>query len=193
MELQEIEACVTQAKKGDKEALSRLLTQYKSFIFKYAYQYNIKNHDTNDLVQIGYLGLLKAIKSYKAGSNTFCGYASRAIKNNLLYTSRQNAKYSGELSLNYSIFDGQDDSTDYASCLPSEENIEENVLKYQQMHELKTAVSKLPQEDINLVHTVYYDNNSLTKYAKNNGLSYPQAIRKRNQILKNLNKSMKLN
>ena len=193
MELQEIEACVTQAKKEDKDALTKLLTQYKSFIFKYAYQYNIKNHDTNDLVQIGYLGLLKAIKNYKVGSNTFCGYASRSIKNNLLYTSRQNAKYSGELSLNFSVLDGQDNSTDYAACLEAEDNIEEKVLKCQEMRELKTAVSKLPQEDINLVHTVYYDNNSLTKYAKNNGLSYPQAIRKRNQILKNLNKSMKLN
>jgi hypothetical protein len=38
MELQEIEACVTQAKKGDKEALTKLLTQYKSYIFNYAYQ-----------------------------------------------------------------------------------------------------------------------------------------------------------
>jgi RNA polymerase sigma factor (sigma-70 family) len=193
MEQHDIEACVTQAKKGDKEALTKILAQYKSFIFKYAYQHNIRNHDTNDLVQIGYLALLKAIKNYKVGSNTFCGYAIKSIKNNLLYTSRQNAKYSDELSLNFSVFEGQDSSADYTSCLESGENIEDRVLDYQELHELKAAVSKLPQEDMDLIHTVYYGTDSLYKYAQANGLSYFQVLRKKDRILKKLNNSMRIN
>jgi RNA polymerase sigma factor (sigma-70 family) len=193
MEHHEIETWVTQAKKGSQEAITELFKQYKSYIFKSAYQFNIKSFDSNDLAQLGYLTILNAIKNYKPGSNTFSGYVIKAIKNTLFYTYRQNAKFEGILSLNYPLSDGQDSNDEYEACFGTEDNLEERVLNSQELIELKSALAKLPREEISLINTVYYHNDSLSNYARKSGLSYNQAVRKRDRILRNLNNRMKIN
>ena len=193
MEQYEIETWVTQAKKGSQEAITKLLTQYKSYIFKAAYQYNIKSYDTNDLAQLGYLTILNAIKKYKLGSNTFNGYVLKAIKNTIFYTYRQNAKLEDILSLNYSTFEGQDSGSEYEACFGSEDNLEERVLNSRELDELKSVLATLPTEEVSLINTVYYHKDTLSNYARKNGLSYNQAVRRRDRILKNLNNRMRIN
>lgn len=193
MEHHEIEIWVTQAKKGSQEAITELFKQYKSYVFKSAYQFNIKSFDANDLAQLGYLTILNAIKNYKTGSNTFSGYVIKSIKNTLFYNYRQNAKFEGVLSLNYPLSDGQDSCNEYEACFGTEDNLEERVLNSQELIELKCALAKLPKEEISLINTVYYHNDSLSNYARKSGLSYNQAVRKRDRILKNLNNRMRVN
>lgn len=188
----EIEACVVQAKNGNQEALLKLLNQYKALIFKTAYQYDIRNYESNDLVQIGYLAILKALKSYKVGSNTFSAYAVKAIKNTIKYTLRQSTKYEDQLSLNSPLYAGQDHSTEYIDSIVSEENPMEEALNCQEALELRTVLSKLLPEDLELITAVYFNNLPLKHYARKKGLNYLQAIRKRNRILKDLNNYIKI-
>ncbi|MCS6112569.1 sigma-70 family RNA polymerase sigma factor, partial [Clostridium botulinum] len=65
MNYKDIENLVIEAKRGDDEALLKLMVQFKPFIFKTANSFNIKNYDTFDLVQIGYIALINAVDKYK--------------------------------------------------------------------------------------------------------------------------------
>lgn len=182
----EIEACVIRAKNGNREELLKILEQYKSFIFKNALNYNIKGYDLYDLVQIGYVTLINAVAKYRTGSQTFSTYAYNAIKNSFRNTARQNLKYSGELSLNSPVDRSEGSDTEFIDSLRSMENLEEDVLKGEEVRRLRRAVSRLSSEDLELVIMLYFSGAPLTLYAAKKGLSYPAALQKRDRILKKL-------
>lgn len=100
MNINEVEACVARAKSGNKEDFLKLFDNFKPFIFKTANQYAIRNHDSNDLLQVGYISLINAVRKYRAGSHTFTAYAFNTIKNEFRLTLRRNAKYGADFSLN---------------------------------------------------------------------------------------------
>lgn len=182
----EIEACVIRAKNGNKEELLKLMEQFRPFIFKTARDFNIKNYDMYDLAQIGYVALINAAAKYRTGSNTFSSYAYNSIKNAFIYTSRQNAKYTSELSLNKTLNSEEDSDTEFIESIEGLENVEEDIISAENMSELKRAVSKLPSEEMELVIMVYYSGISLKTYADKKGISYQRANRKRNKILEKL-------
>lgn len=184
----EIEASVIRAKNGNREELLKILEQYKPFILKTSKDFNIKNHDTYDLMQIGYVALINAVAKYKPGSNTFSSYAFSTIKNALRFTGRSNAKINAELSLNSPInYDGDTD-VELIDCIGSPEDLEENLIRTEKIKEVRRAVSKLPADEMALIIMVYYSKCSLKTYAEKKGISYPQAVRKKNQVLQKLSK-----
>jgi RNA polymerase sporulation-specific sigma factor len=184
----EIEACVIRAKNGNREELLKIMEQYRLFIIKTAKTYNIKNYDLYDLVQIGYVTLINAVAKYKTGSNTFSTYAFNSISNAFRYAARQNSKYGGELSLNAPLNQEVDSGTEFIDSLEAAENFEEDLLKQESIAEIRKAVSKLPEDEIELVIMVYYNGASLKTYAEKKGLSYQQAVRRKNRILGKLRK-----
>jgi RNA polymerase sigma factor (sigma-70 family) len=182
----EIESCVISAKTGNQEALLKVLIQFKPFIFKTAQQFNIKNYDVYDLSQIGYIALINAVTKYKIGSHTFSSYAFNAIKNEFKYIARQNAKFSNDLSLNSPM--GSEDNTmsDFIEVIPSDENLEEDLMLSENINEVRKAVSTLPEDEIEFVVMVYYSGVTLKAYAEKKGISYHKASVKRNNILNKL-------
>ncbi|MHA4990797.1 sigma factor [Cetobacterium somerae] len=52
------------AKSGDNEALEKLFMKYKNDILRNGKNLFIKGGNIDDLLQEGYIGLMKAIKSY---------------------------------------------------------------------------------------------------------------------------------
>jgi RNA polymerase sporulation-specific sigma factor len=120
MNYTEIEDHVKLAKQGNSESLTKLLIKFKAFIFKTARSFNIRSYDEYDLVQIGYISLIKAVDKYKEGSNTFSSYVYQTIKNSIRCTARDNRKHQSTLSINASI-DGQN-SIDFTELLQSNEN-----------------------------------------------------------------------
>lgn len=182
----EIEACVIRAKNGNKVELLKILEAYKGFIFKNAREFNIKGYDIYDLVQIGYVALINAVSKYRTGSNTFSAYGCNSIKNAFRYIARGNSKYNGELSLNSPVNTEVDLNTEFIDYIEGPENVEEDIISAEQIIELKRAVSKLPGDEMELILMVYYSGASLKTYAEKNGLSYQQAVRKKNRVLKKL-------
>ena len=182
----EIEACVIRAKNGNRVELLKLLEQYKPYIFKTAKGFNIKNYDMYDLLQIGYVTLINAVAKYRTGSNTFSTYAFNAIKNNFKDIARKNSKYAGELSLNSPLNEEGDSSTEFIDSLAAEDNVEEDIISSELLLEMKGAVAKLPADEVELVLMVYYSGLSIKTYAQKTGLTYLQAIRKRDRILEKL-------
>jgi RNA polymerase sporulation-specific sigma factor len=147
----ELEACILKAKSGDKTEMGKILEQYKPFIYKTAKSYNVKNHDINDLVQIGYITLMNAVSKYKLESHTFSTYAYNSIKNSLNYVARQNKKYINDFSLNTPISSESNGCQEFIDCLESEENIEASLMKTESIKELRTSLSKLSKEERELI------------------------------------------
>lgn len=187
----EIEACVIRAKNGNKSELLKILEQYKPFIIKTAGSYNIKNYDTYDLLQIGYVTLINAVAKYRTGSNTFSTYAYNAITNAFRYTARQNNKYGTEVSMNIPISAESGTDTEFIDILEDSTDIEEDIVTAEQIRELKSAVAKLPFDEMDFVIMVYYGGASIKTYAEKNGLTYQQAVRKKKRILEKLRKYLK--
>lgn len=182
MEYKEIEELVSIAKKGDEEALLKLMVQFKPFIFKTARDFNIKNYDTFDLVQIGYIALINAVDKYKEGACSFSSYVYTAIKNCMKYTARNNKKHKSTLSLNTPINENGS-LTDFTELLESNIDLEDEFIKNEKINMIQSIISKLDPKDFELIFLVYYNGFNFKEYALKKGLSYIQVIRRKNKIL----------
>lgn len=82
-----------QMKNGDKSAEEKLIKHNLRLVAHVAKKYKNSNIEMEDLISIGSIGLMKAIKtfSYEKG-NSFSTYASRCIDNEILMTFRTDKK-----------------------------------------------------------------------------------------------------
>ena len=85
--------CFTKMKNGDKNAEEKLIKHNLRLVAHIAKKYKNSNIELDDLISIGSIGLMKAIKtfSYEKG-NSFSTYASRCIENEILMTFRSDRK-----------------------------------------------------------------------------------------------------
>lgn len=187
----EIEACVIRAKNGSQEELIKILEQYKCFILKQASLFNIIGFDSYDLVQIGYIALIHAVEKYNAGSHTFSTYAYNTISNSFKNTARYGSKYINEISLNLPVDSDSEHKTEFLDTIESLENLEEDIIKTERLKEVRSAVAKLPSDEMELVIMVYYSNIPLKIYAEKKGITYIQAVRKREKVLEKLGRYIK--
>jgi RNA polymerase sigma factor (sigma-70 family) len=187
MNYNEIESCVIRAKKGYQEDMLEILNQFRPFIIKTARQFNIRNFDLYDLIQIANIALINAVARYNLGSHSFVGYALSAIRNELRYTARKNSKFMGNLSLNSHMEFRDNSSDEIMDCIAADVNLEEDMLRSESFSEVRQAISKLAEDELELVEAVYYGGASLKAYAEKKGLVYSQAVTKKNRILKKLN------
>ena len=88
------------SKAGDLEARNILVEYNLRLVAHIVKKYNNFDRDTDDLISIGTIGLIKAINTYdlEKGSRLVT-YASRCIENELLMMLRQERKCSREFSL----------------------------------------------------------------------------------------------
>lgn len=88
------------SKDGDLEARNILVEYNLRLVAHIVKKYNNFERDTDDLISIGTIGLIKAINTYDMEKgNRLVTYASRCIENELLMMLRQERKCSREFSL----------------------------------------------------------------------------------------------
>jgi RNA polymerase sigma factor (sigma-70 family) len=184
----EIEASVIRAKSGNQEDLLKLLEQFKPFIIKTAKQFFIRNHDIYDMLQIGYVAVINAVSKYRTGSHTFVCYAFNSIKNAFRMAARKNLNYSEEFSMNTSLDVEGEADIEFIDCIKDDIDIEEEVIYSDELSKLRKAVSELPEDELELVLMVYYNQISLKTYAAKKDMSYHLAKKKRKEILEKLRK-----
>lgn len=91
------------ARSGDNEALEKLFTKYKNDILRNGKSFFIKGGDIDDLLQEGYIGLMKAIKSYdETRGVSFSTFANLCIKRQIITaiktsTSNRNQKLNSSI------------------------------------------------------------------------------------------------
>ena len=87
-------------KGGDKQAEEALIRHNLRLVAHITKKYKNSSIDSDDLISIGSIGLMKAIKtfSYEKG-NSFSTYASRCIENEILMTFRSDKKNANSVYL----------------------------------------------------------------------------------------------
>lgn len=86
---------------GDKNARNKLIEHNLRLVAHIVKKFDPKSDDTDDLISIGTIGLIKAIDSYKKEHNIkITTYASKCIQNELLMYYRNIKKYQNTVSLN---------------------------------------------------------------------------------------------
>ena len=133
---EEEDEMITRMLNGDKEARNILIEHNLRLVAHIVKKFDNASYDTDDLISIGTIGLIKGIDSYQRSKATkITTYAARCIENEILMHFRSNKKLANTVSLNDSIGydkDGQevslieiikDDSMDIADSLHLKDNI----------------------------------------------------------------------
>ena len=130
-----VEAC----RKGDENARNILIEHNLRLVAHVARKYSISNTDSDDLISIGTIGLIKAVSSYDPTKGIrLATYAARCIENEILMHLRASKKFQNEVSLNEPLgTDKEGNEIALIDILGSEdEDVEEKV-------DLKQRIKKL--------------------------------------------------
>jgi len=130
-----VEAC----RKGDENARNILIEHNLRLVAHVARKYSISNTDSDDLISIGTIGLIKAVSSYDPNKGIrLATYAARCIENEILMHLRASKKFQNEVSLNEPLgTDKEGNEIALIDILGSEdEDVEEKV-------DLKQRIKKL--------------------------------------------------
>ena len=101
---EEEEVLIEKAKLGDVDARNKLIEHNLRLVAHIVKKYDNKNNDTDDLISIGTIGLIKGIDSYSYKHGTrITTYCARCIENEILMYYRSNKKNNKNISLNESI------------------------------------------------------------------------------------------
>lgn len=133
---EEEEKMIARMLNSDKEARNILIEHNLRLVAHIVKKFDNANYDTDDLISIGTIGLIKGIDSYqKSKATKITTYAARCIENEILMFFRTTKKCANTVSLNDSIgFDKdgnevslieiiKDDSKDIADSIHLKDNI----------------------------------------------------------------------
>ncbi|MDX8336627.1 sigma-70 family RNA polymerase sigma factor [Candidatus Cetobacterium colombiensis] len=100
------------AKNGDSEAIEKVFLKYKNVILKNSRTLYIKGGDVDDLLQEGYIGLMKAIKSFDETKDVcFSTFANLCIKRQIITAVKSSNSNKNE-KLNTSLIGDKDTNLD---------------------------------------------------------------------------------
>lgn len=96
--------CLELMEKGDTEARSKLIEHNLRLVAHIVKKFDVKQGDTDDLISIGTIGLIKGIDTYKTSKSVrLTTYCARCIQNEILMYYRSNNKNNKNISINESI------------------------------------------------------------------------------------------
>ena len=140
-EQQYLEKC----KSGDKEARDILIERNLRLVAHVVKKYSSSGSDTDDLISIGTIGLIKAISSFDAAKGTrLATYAARCIENEVLMSFRANKKRQNEVLLQDPV--GKDSEGKEISLIDKLSNDEESVFEEVETKlQIKTLYEKMKE------------------------------------------------
>ncbi len=110
---------------GDVEARNKLVEHNLRLVAHIVKKYYSQSSDTDDLISIGTIGLIKGVSSYRPDKNVrLATYCSRCIENEILMHFRSLKKSAGDLSLSEPIdVDGEGNSLSLMDILACEDDM----------------------------------------------------------------------
>lgn len=101
MSQQEEQECLRRAEAGEESARAALIERNLRLVAHIAKKYYNQGGDSEDLISIGTIGLIKAVNTFRSDRNIrLATYASRCIENEILMHLRRIRRRAGECSLN---------------------------------------------------------------------------------------------
>jgi RNA polymerase sporulation-specific sigma factor len=96
----EEQLCIARMKEGDSMARRKLIEHNLRLVAHIARKYTVPGFDSDDLISIGTIGLIKAVNTFRSDSGaTLSTYASRCIENEILMALRAAQKRKNDVSL----------------------------------------------------------------------------------------------
>lgn len=176
----DIKDMILKAKSGDKALMEEIVRKFMPFVIKTARGIYIRGQEMSDLVQIGRVSIIKAVKMYDIDKgNGFTSYVTNAIKRNFYTLIRDNVKKSSYCSLNSLNEEG----FELIDILVSGENIEEDFCEQEEKIELRKALNRLSEKEKEIIHWFYFENKTLQQYAELKAIGYRTAVERKKRAL----------
>ena len=136
--------------------MEELLEKYKKLVNSIARPFFLKGVDTDDIVQEGMIGLLKAINSFNLeGKVSFITYAHECIRNRILDYIR-NGNRKKNKALNDSVPISSLEDTDTQALTP-----EEIAINAEEIETIKKIIDTDLTDDERKIFNMYYDDGKL--------------------------------
>ena len=142
------------AQSGSEEARQRLILHNLRLVSHIVRKYYSTSPDSEDLISIGVIGLVKAVDTFKIESGTkFATYAARCIQNEILMNFRAQKKRSAEISINETIdVDRDGNPLTYMDIISTTEDLGEDLDRKTQIERaLKLIKSALDERERQII------------------------------------------
>lgn len=161
--------CFEKLKKfNDKKSFELLVKHNLRLVAHIVKKYYISVNDHDDLISIGTIGLIKAVKCYDFEKKIkFATYASRCIENEILMYFRQLKKSANDLFIGDGS--GKDENGNpllYSNLLISSENVEETVelnIKKNKIYDIMEKVLSLREKKVLIYRYGLFNTKPLTQ------------------------------
>ena len=153
---------------GDDHAREMLIEHNMRLIVHIARKYKVPGCTFDDLISIGAIGLIKAVRSYDLNSGTTLStYAARCIENEILMSLRQSRKQQNDVSLDEPLgTDSEGNSVSFSDLLGTPADlVEDEVRRRVTLDRVRQALPKLPARE-RMVLTL--------RYGLEDGIMHPQ-------------------
>ena len=154
----EEEECLARWEKGDVEARNKLVEHNLRLVAHIIKKYYTQTDDTDDLISIGTIGLIKGINTYRRDKGVrLTSYASRCIENEILMFFRSRRKNAGELSLSEAI-ETEDDGGGLSllDVVSEEQDLSERVCEKELCAQLRRGMGRSLDERARRILTRRY-------------------------------------
>lgn len=184
MDYDYIESLVKSSKDGDESSKEKLLEEFRPFIINISKRTFINGYEFEDVVNECYKILLRCISLYKIESHRFVAYASNGIKNSInnLIRCHLNNNYHKISKSPLIPFDNYIEQT-CNSHLPETEDL---ICSLYDIESLKYALSKLTEDETDLITHIFFEEKTLKSYTDKKGISYSYGVKKKKYIFDKL-------
>ena len=177
-----IENLVKQCKAGNESSKEKLIEEFRPFIINLSKRTFIPGYDYDDFKNECYRILFRCILLYKIESHRFVAYATNGIKNSINDLIRRNIQTNNIHGSGATVYDNYVEETYKADTL----EITDILCSEYDNDCLKYALNKLTQDEIDLIHHLFYENKTLKSYTNKKGICYSYAVKKKRYILDKL-------
>ncbi len=150
--------CLRRSAAGDTEARNMLIEHNLRLVAHIVKKYYASGADTDDLISIGTIGLIKAVSTYVPDKGTrLATYTARCIENEILMFFRSRKRLASEVSLSEPI-DADSDGNALAlmDVIGEDEDMEERVGAQDQSDRLRDCIGEVLDDRERLVIRLRY-------------------------------------
>lgn len=186
---EKIEELVREAKLGNKQSMEELMKAFENYIYKSAMSIYVSGYEQEDLMQLGYITVMKAVEKYNIEKTNFVNYVTLAITNNYRALIRGKVKDKGVASLDADLGDG----FNLGDMLKDESvNVEEDYMKSELKEAIWEGIKGLPFKLQEIITYVYIEEKGTFKeYALEKNINYNTVIKRKNLAFEKLQKALK--
>ena len=149
---EEEERCIALLAQKDVHAREQLIEHNLRLVAHIVKKYDIKKTQSDDLISIGTIGLIKAVDTFRPQmGKKLTTYASRCIENEILMYLRKNRNSFQEVSLNEPIAnekDGSEITLLDAIAAPQQRSVVERIQLEQELKQLRRYLPLLEEREL---------------------------------------------